>query len=348
MFFYFVLFFIVLILAFFFKNKKSDIIIISLLLFFSMFRGEKVGIDTINYLSKFNPHEFDLSSSVQYDYEFTYLLFIKFIHAFNLSPRLLIYFFSILTFFFIVKASKRFNVSISLVCLFFVLFNFYILSLNIARQFTAASILLYAYSYLQYKDKRQFLFFIFVLFATTIHFSSILFTAIYFVKYINLNKWVVVVFIILFFLLCTFYLNNLIEALLNTTEAIKQYGQYRSQTEETYRSFSGQILQILELILYIIIYIEIQKDESNKSLANLFFVSILMIIFFSGIYGNIRRVLFSVSIINIICFALYFKQNRFSLKKIMIFLLIFIVFGYEVFYSLAHKGYGVVPYYLSF
>jgi len=351
MFFYLVFFSIIFILAFFVKNKWSDGLIVVLLLFFSMFRGMNVGIDTAHYLADFSQRELDLSSFSVYSSEFIFIGFERLCIALNLSTQYVIYFFSIITFYFLVKSSQRFNVSVSLVCLFYVLFDYYTLSLNIARQFAAASILLYAYSYLQYIDRRRFCFFLFVILASGFHIVSFVFIVLYFVRYINItpnNKWFFVVFCFAFYIFCFIWVNKLMQPIINLLSIYNQYSDYLSQTEEMQVTSSTILFNTCIFLINIIVFVQLQKRGANKNLINLFLVSILIYTLFINLYGNFGRIKYSIGIINVVCYAYFFDRNRFSRNKLVMITAIMIVYGYILIYGLSVNSYGQIPYYLNF
>lgn len=342
--FFLTFYFLIFVLAWFVKNKKSDRLIVFFLLFFSMFRGENVGADTIQYLESFSHRQFDLMFLSVYQLEFLFIGAENLAAALNLGPRYIIYLFSIITFYFIVKSSKRFNVSISLVCFFYVLFNFYFLSLNIARQFAAASILLYAFSYLQYEDKRRLWFFVFVILASGLHVTSLAFIFLYLTRYFNvgvINKWFIITFCVAFYLFCVVWVNKLIQPIITILSNFNQYDNYLNQTQEMGLTVNGVIFSTSQFIINMIIFIQLQKEGTNKILLNLFLISILVGTLFTNLWGDFGRIKYSIEIINVICYAYYFKHSRFSVNKLIIFTITMIVYGYILIWILYSQPYSL-------
>jgi transmembrane protein EpsG len=342
--FYLPFYFIIFLLAWFVKDKRSDMLIVFLLLFFSMFRGDNVGVDTAHYLAGFTQREFDLSSGSVYNYEFLFIWFENRLEALKFGTRYIIYLFSIITFYFLVKSSKRFNVSISLVCLFYVLFNYYFLSLNIARQFAAAAILLYAFSYLQYEDKRRQWFFVYVILAGGLHVTSLFFIVLYFSRYFDvgkINKQYIIIFLIAFYVVSLFWIAKLIYPIINILGNFNQYVEYLEQTKVMIVSLKSIIFTTSMIIIKSIIFIQLRKEGANKTLLNLFFISILVDAFFINLWGNMARIKYSMGMIDLICYAYYFKQNRLSSNKLIIFTLTMIVYGYILIWILYSQPYSL-------
>ena len=114
-----------------------------------------------------------------------------------MNERFILVFFAFIAFLFLfIEQINAFKVNLAYGLAIYVILGFMSYSFNINRQMCAASVLLYAYSFLQYENKRKCLFFLFVIIASLIHSFSILFVFIYFVKFIPLlnKKWDVLLF----------------------------------------------------------------------------------------------------------------------------------------------------------
>ncbi|MHB9141552.1 MAG: EpsG family protein [Paludibacter sp.] len=151
-----------------------------------------------------------------------------------------------------------------------------------------------------------------------------------------------------FFVFSFVWVNKLIQPIINVLSIYNQYGEYLSQTEEMIVTISGIVFNTCIFIINIVILLQLHKEGKNKNLINLFLISILVNTLFLNLYGNFGRVKYSIGIINVICYAYYFKQNRLSKYKIIMFISIIIVYGYILIYGLSVNSYGQVPYYLNF
>jgi hypothetical protein len=327
-----------------------NFLVVGLLLFFSMFRGDNVGLDTSLYLDITERTTNILSlESASYSFEIFYNFVCGRIIAYSLDPHLILYFFSILTFIFLVKAFKRFEVNISLGCFFFFLCGFYFLSLNIARQLTAVSIILYAYSFLQYENKKKYLFFLYVILAATIHFSSIVFILFYFIRYLNISKKIFILFATVALLYTFLPANILISSFIRDNNLLLQYQQYLLHADEfNESSLNGQIFNIIKFAFNIFIFTQLNKN--NDVIDRLFIVSIVLDLLMFGVFGDFRRILLGILIIRIVYYARYFNQNKFNMTKMIIFALFVLVYMYEIFTPIAvgSGSYDIVPYNFSF
>ena len=336
--------------AFVSKKEKTGFgyIAILFLFFIAFFRAESVGIDTYNYshYDDYKPHGVKL-------FEVVFLFVYKLIPV--LGSRIVIHFFAIITFLFTFLACKRFKVNPTLAFFFFVLFDFYNLSLNISRQYTAAAILLYAYSYLPEEDGKKWRFFLYVILAGTIHVTSLLFGVLFLFRKINLSRistsTILIVFLISVFfvevVLSQFYVEWAQKALL--AEEVSSYGDYFAQVETLDKaSFGGRILSLgaTALNVYILIRVARMKIPGASTIAMLLFFSILFNLFFEQFYGNLGRIRYDISIINIIAYSYYIKYEKSKIKPWVI-ITILVFFGYSYLWDLQSGSYGTVPYSFS-
>lgn len=336
--------------AFVVKKKDWGPVIIIGLLFISMFRAESVGIDTTNYF-----HEgFSQYASGMRTYEYIYYFLTTFMNA--KGSYLLIAAFSIVTFVALYFASLRFSVKPVMAFFFFVLFEYFSLSMNIARQYTAAAILLLAYSYLFEKGIKHLLFFVYLFIAFGFHSSSIGFLLIYPFRYINIgnNKFKIgislgIIFMLLHTVLREYYLNFAHSVMV--LDELEVYARYFDQAENSRLSLGGTIMEALKLILNVFVLFSLLGDKTEKGriVINLFFASIIVDMFFSGLYGNIGRLRYSINIINIIAYSYYFIKDKKTLSNPVAYA-IFLIFGYELIFSMAgaEHAFGTVPYKMNF
>lgn len=348
---YIILLLLLAIAAFFIKNKCFSTFCIWLLVFIAIFRDETVGIDTISYV-----HEgFSAWASGMRTYEFIY----RWLSLFILpgGSYILVVTFGLITSLGIYFSSKRFGISPVVAFFFFVLFEYYNLSLNIARQYAAIGFLLIAYSYLIESGKKQLYFFLFLFLACGCHSSSIIFVITYFLKYINLSKIdkrvltviLITIFFLLKFVLADYYLKW--ASSVELTEEIDVYSRYFEQATTNDLSFNGLFISVVTLSINIYVLIILSRDNSKVGIiiSNLFFFSIIADIFFSGLWGNIGRLRYSINIINIMAFANYFTKSKDKFKFVIV-MLVCLFYGYEFIYSLVgeRQAYGTVPYKLNF
>ncbi len=176
-------------------NKKEwvGIALFMLMLFFSMFRGDNVGTDTMNYLEGTGARyyqflESDISSIGSTKFELLFFGLNYLIIQNDLSPRVVIYVFSIITFVFLFLSAKRFHVNTSFVAVFYIFLNYYYWSFNVSRQLTALSICLFAISYLNTNEKKRYLFFLWIIIASLIHNAAITLIVVYFFKNIKVDR----------------------------------------------------------------------------------------------------------------------------------------------------------------
>lgn len=333
--------------AFVIKNDKIGFLCILGLLFVSIFRAESVGYDTTSYI-----HEgFSQWASGMRTWEFIYYYLTTFMD--RSGGYFLVTTFAIITFVGIILSCRRFKISYTSAFFFFILFEYFNLSMNIARQFAAIGVLLYAYTFLYEKGLKRYLFFLFVFIASGIHSSSIGFLIVYPLSFINIvrvRKEYLAATLIIFFLLIHFFLQEYYLQLAHSMallDDLEVYARYFDQADNANLSLGGSIISFLILLLNIYVLFAIMKDNSDrgKLISILFFISIIIGMFFSGLYGNIGRLRHSINIINIIAYSSFFLTKGGHVDRLAK-LAILVVFGYELFYSMLgpEGAYGTVPY----
>lgn len=334
-------------------DKKAGAFFYLLVLFFTVFRGETVGIDTKNYVHG----GYNEWASGMRTHEIIYEWLSSFVPP--SGSNLLLVVFGCLTFSGIYIASKKFDASPARSLFFFILFLYYNLSLNIARQYAAIGILLIACTFLLEHGKQKYLFFLLVLFASGIHSSSILFAIAYGCRYMDfskVNKHILLVVLILLFIVFNYVLKDYYLQLTHfivLTGDIEVYSKYFEQTEDYGLSLGGAIIAFGSLFINICVFARLSDDSSEKGklIASLFFISILFDIFFINLYGNLGRIRYCFNIINIIAFARYFLFYETNKSKRCILLILTVLFyGYALVYSMLgeEKAYGTVPYVMCF
>lgn len=333
-----------------FITKKKSIAYLGILFLFvlALFRDVSVGIDTINYVTYKPESEHRGLSSIQVVFYFVYGLLPI------LGSRTVIVFLTTITFLFLVLSCKRFKISVAYAFFFFVLFDFYNLSLNIMRQYAAISVLLYAYSFIFEKTNKKYLFFVFLLLASSLHTSSLFFAWVYFLRFIDLSsikRPLLIVLVVGVFLLVEFYLKNnylsyvslLFE---NNSEELASYQTSFDQAEALSGwSIGGMLIKIGMLSINLFIFFDLVKyhDDRLVLVSSLFFASIIVTMFFEQFFGNLGRLRYSLSIINIIAYSYYYVRSK-SKYKFLLLMSVLAVYGYQYIWDLSKGSYGTTPY----
>ena len=186
----------------------------SVVLFFSLFRGDNIGIDTINYLDVRTHSEIDLSN-IELDsntkfFEFSTNFVYYLIENWHFPKRTIISFFSIVTFAFIYLSSKQFKVKLGYLLFFFTLGGLFLHSFNISRQIAAISVVLYSLYFIFESPKKSILFFLYILIATSIHGACLYLSVLYIFRWVKISQKKAVLAILL---LSPFFLFNIISPL---------------------------------------------------------------------------------------------------------------------------------------
>ncbi len=336
--------------AFVVKDRRFGLCCILLMFLIVIFRAESVGIDTSAYMrSGLSDYWQSGAKAAQFIYAFLTSLMAKPI------SHLLIVTFPIFTFGGILIACRRFGVRPAAAFFFFILFEFYNLSMNIARQYAAAGLLIVAYSYLFEEGRKRLWFFPLVFLSTGFHASSYAFFFMYFCRYINISKFkrwhifaVFMTIYALYSLVLKNYYINLIQSI-DIVDSLTAYTDYFKDTEDNGLTMGGFIVKTLMLIASIYILTAINNDQPNKVriLSSLFLVSIIMDLFFSEIYGDIGRLRNSIDIINIIAYSYYFTKVR-DKRKLIIGSLVTVAYGYEYLFFIMGTGLYTIPYKFDF
>ncbi len=320
------------------KGKRMGLFLLILLFFLSAFRGEKVGNDTLNYMD---------ASSIQYrgtvlvdfsDFEIDNLgnkveilnnLVCKIIYESGLNTRWIIYFYSFVTFLFLVLSFKRFRVSLSYGLVFYVLLSFFFYSLTAARQLTAVSILLYAYSYLQCQDKRRFRFFFWVIVASLIHSFSIFFIIFFFVRLLPKPSEFFGLVIFIASLLAVAVEIDLVSQL-SVAMDVEHLSDYVSTYGSGERNIFGKIESwaVVAFMYYFYYNATKQPDVNrNKVVDNLYLLSMLFYAALTNYPGLIGRIHYDLSIIQCVFLASYMgagNRKVTSIEKVAYLFFVFI------------------------
>jgi len=355
---FYILFVLLLFFSFFLrKNKELGLFMLFLMAFMCAFRGIDVGSDTINYWNnKFTSNiGDDIESS--YDVEFLFVFWTNLIRDLGMNSRWCLFSLSIVTLLFLVLSVKRyrlhFNVSYVLVAYFFFILGFYAMSFNIARQIAAATIILYAYSFLEENGKKKYLFFFFIILASSIHISSVIFLPFFFLRKLKL-KWfsehilITIIAVSGLYIAVQLYKTLMLSNLFSHLSVFSFYEKYAEQTIQTKVSVVGFVFAVAEFVVLLFFFRKLSKMGSN-TLASLLFLSIAITIILSAFYGNIYRLRIGLTIVEPIALAVVLSgKSKWSGRNLILFMATSLLFGYEALSSLAGGAYEIVPYYFTF
>ena len=334
--------------AFVLKNDKFGLICIIVLFIIVIFRGETVGSDTSNYIRRGLPDFVDGMKTQQFIYAFLTSIMTP-------PSHLLIVTFAIISFWGIYVSSKKFEVRPAAAFFFFIIFEHFNLSLNIARQYAAAGILMIAYTFLFEQGRKRYLFFPMVVLAFGFHSSSLICLPLYFCRNIDFSKikvWVIALFFAVayasYHLVLKDYYLTIVHAF-ELSQDMEVYSMYFNEADDADLSLGGVIIarSMPILSMYIFIVLSRIKTDKVKIITSLFFVSIIMDIFFSELYGNIGRIRFCVNIINVIAYSYYFLKIR-DKYKIIVAPAVIVLFGYSFIHLIMGYAYQTTPYKFDF
>ena len=269
------------------------------------------------------------------------ILFIyKCIYNNNLPERTIIVFYSLITFLFLRLSSKRLNIDLATLMVVFLLGGAYIYSFNIARQYTGLAVIVYAITYIYEKDfKRSLLFFLFVLFAITIHTSSIIFMPLYLFRYIKAQKRFVYATILLFIFLYVigiFDIRSLVSGSLSLDSMDAYSDQYMHELSAVgQKSLGGYIMMFAQLSVQLFML----NTLFNHYRYSVLFAFVILVVFLSNdISGDISRVFFGFRLL-VMLFMGYYLSNS---KNLYVRYFFIIIYSYSFFKGIMD------PYYFCF
>lgn len=309
----------------FYKKKWAAPIIVFLLFFFSAFRGDKVGTDTLNYMDWDSiSYKARLFSSEDVSFEdFGGKVEVlnnglnALVYYGNLPARLIIIIYSLVTLLTFVLSAKSFKVNITISCLFLVLLGFYFYSFNTARQICACSIVLLSYNYLKYDDYRKWLFFLLVLLATSIHSFSICAVPCFFSRWIKLNRKVIgyiALAISLVLLLVNIpFVPKLVE--LFVSDKISRYAIFYLENNNSL-NIVGKVFNCLWVFFLYYFYVNTNQEQQKTNVFDsLFLISIVVFSLFAPYSGIVGRINQYVSIFQCIYLTNSYLSNKSSLYR---------------------------------
>lgn len=184
------------------SNRKINILLLmGLFYFFSAFRSENVGNDTLNYINAFRLiNDTEGLDFNKLNMEPGYQLLNKLISLiFNNSQWILIIT-SLIIYISVGYFIHRYSKNVWFSAFLFFSLNYYTNSMNIIRTYIVISVLLYSYKFVQNNKFKYF--FMLVLLASLFHQTALIFLIAWFSRKININKtffiWISLITIIIF------------------------------------------------------------------------------------------------------------------------------------------------------
>lgn len=341
------------------RSRGWGFFLIFIMGFICAFRGINVGTDTINYyMNNFSGESsFDVSTSSLVNWEFGFQLISGIIAQLDFNPRWCVYVLTFITYMFLslaaVRYSKLLGVKIVFVALLYFIMGYYALTFNISRQMAAISIVLYGYSFL-FQDKRKYMyFFIYILLASSIHISSLIYILFFFIRYVNLSKIdtkLIIIFSVGLLLFTQLFKDVFLSFIMDKSEAFSLYTKYMQQTEESTVSVAGFVFEFLKLSLSLYVYCRL-NNSVNSLFVNMYLTSIFIDLLFGAFYGNIYRVSFGFVVIQIIAYAIVLSRRVCdfcpNFSRSIFFFLVVLIYGYESLSSLSRGAYDIIPYYMT-
>ena len=344
--------FVFVVTTFAYKKQWTGVFLMIVLLFFSMFRGDWVGTDTIGYIDRVDKISELFLYDVNFNYEggrteLLYYYLCSFIYLNNYPSRWIIYIFSIITFVFLFWGCKRYRINPSLFFLFYVLSTSYIISFNVSRQFAAISICFFATSFLTETNWKKYIFLVLIAVAYLIHASSIILLVLFFARMFKLNreKWGLGLYI--------FSLISVVLPLTNLAFEALSHFNFWARYSENYgigghytASDNGSLNYFFKPIIFTIYYLIYRfrsKEKKTDIWDNLFLCFFIVQAIFAT-EGNIATYRIKFAFMPLMCgyFAICFSQMN---KNKAILYFAYSLIGYAM---CVRMSLGYYPYYLQF
>lgn len=296
-----------------------------------MFRGDHVGFDTLNYMSpsriQYRGGNLDFELTTDYIVsnfgnatEFIDIILNRIVFNFNLTPRIIIYTYSIISIGALFIALIKFKVNVSIGLLMYVLLGFYYNSFNTARQLAAVSVFLFALYYIVQEKKSTneisnfFKFILYVLIASMIHASAIFYVILYPTRFIKLKRnfvnWTIII-VTFICVLMSFNIMNLVYGLFNFEYVTRYLGLY----DDGSRSLMGRIYDVLCFVFYIYIFIYRTNIKDTNHSDIIYGLALILNAIFSQTSGIISRIIFYITIFICIYVPYSLLKNSKSLKN---------------------------------
>ena len=264
------------------KNLISWITL-ALMFILTVFRADHIGYDTENYL-----YNFTVETRVS---EWLTTLMYLWANYFAVDKRVILVIYGVITYICIPKISQKYNIQMPYILLFYLLGGYFIMGLNIMRQIASVSLIILAIPYIYSPSfRKSLLYFLIIIVAAGLHISSIVFLALYCLRFINISKKNAIIITSLIsplIVLNIIPIDNIIKNFIP-----ENYESYSSIVDRTLAVSSlGYIANLIYLILkiYLLRYIE---DKFNL----LYAISIILTSSFLGMDSNVARIFLSLSL----------------------------------------------------
>lgn len=330
------------------KNKKIYFIFIflsfSILLVINIFRSSSVGTDYIqvgDMYSQIVKNEFNIEKTYQWFGKPLTIICIGIGKIFGDNPIVFYTFIGFFTIFFMYKfilnSCKYPTASLSV----YLMFCMYLQSFNQARQMLAVAIVLFSIRYIESNNIKKY--FIFIILASFIHESAVIFLPLYFMKNIQFNKKAILIYLIGFLI---FYFEfEIIERLISYT---KYYNYFSSQynIQNVFSTYMNAIVRVL--LLFLVLSFRNKYDlKTNKKMNFIYhMVAICTILQFCAIkyyfFGRLTTYFYSFYILilpEIIDLFLKKFTNQ-SRKVVMMAIILLGLLYYWVYYNSASGAVG--------
>ena len=291
------------------RNKISYYLPVIVLFVLCAFRGEKIGTDTIEYLTNYSDTDRFLAGFNFYSYRGAELisnLLFYIVETYRLPPRLILIAYALSTFIPIVLICKKQNIDLPLFCFFFLTFGSYLQSFNIARQIASVMVAAYACTYI-FEEKKSYLFFLFTVVAGMIHTTGFYLLPLYLFRWLHFpHKYVYAPLLIIAFLSAIGFVN--IYSLLSYVSMGELYTRFygdQISNQSISLSIVGFTVSLYSLIL-LVYSLKFQK----KQYVVFFAVCILVKIMTLGWDASMARITLVFTNILIIAFVVLFEEIR--------------------------------------
>lgn len=333
-----------------YRRNKAGIIVLLLLLFFSMFRGDNVGNDTLRYMDSgyistksesfssfdFNFSTFDFEEDFGRNLELGSLLLNYIVYKTHSSARIIIYVYALIAMLFLYFSLKKIGVSTAIGLMFYVLLSLFFFSLSASRQMAAISIFCFGITYIFNDDRKKYFFFVYLLLAALFHASAVFYFWVFFAPHIKINRNIVLIIVSAFCLFSCFTSYDIAD-LIYSTFKMEYIQAYEGLYDVNNRSFMGRVFDFLTFSFFIYSFYYRRKDakeQKSDTYDVLFALAIILMALFSHVSMLIARVTYYLVIFICLYMAMLSKESN-CMKK-QNFLLVF--FAYLV---LVEYNFGV-------
>lgn len=291
-----------------YKRKAMGLIILFLLLFFSMFRGDKVGNDTMNYMNESRIGVLasaidemaygvrDMGDSFGKQIQILYWGICWLVVVCDLPARSIIYLLSIIQMLFLFFALKRLKINIPIALSLYVLTGFYFYSLSAARQLASISVFIYGLTFIFDEGRKKYLFFLFTLVATSLHASALFYIWIYFLRYLKFNRKTLILIVGIICMINVVTTISVMDYVYRfvTIDYVSDYrGLYDSTTRE---SIVNRVTDFIRYVFLIYLFMIRNKEKKCDTFDVVFGIAMILWAMFSHTPGLLGRVTYFITV----------------------------------------------------